>query len=180
MYIEIPISLNNVEQVERINGTNQTRHIDWSCSTKQISYYKVINTFYLIESSLVPFLIMLVATIVIVRVLYASRKRVETSRDISMKSRRAKDIKFAVNSMVLNVLFVILQSPISLSYIIDFSDQNTHVVFYYIASILYYMNYSVSFFAHFASNSMFKRELLKIVGFKFKSFQATAKTTNFT
>lgn len=162
IYIEIPIALNNFKYTSRINGTNSTTTI-YICWLDSISFIRVINYVFLVQSSCIPFIIMLGATIIISKTLYSSRSRLTAQCNNQHKSRRMRDRKFAVTSAVFNVLYVIFQSPVTFSYVLRFPDAYKNLIFYLICIIFYNLNFSISFFVYLISNSIFRRELFKMI-----------------
>lgn len=169
-YMPIPINLNHIAM-----NTNDGQ-IFWVCSLKNLPFYKSMSIFYFVESSLLPFFIMLITTVLTVRALVSSRMHLKSMmrENSELRLRRVKDIKFAINSIALNVLYVLLQSPIALSLIVNFNDQSIYLLAANAASIFYYLNFSINFFAHFMSNSIFKREFFYLLGFILKSFERMA------
>lgn len=109
---------------------------------------------------------MFVASVLTVRALIASRSRIEAAGMRENKNRRAKYFKFAINSIVLNVLFVVLQTPISITFFVDIPDANEKTKFVILSSVIYSINYVMPFFAYFISNSLFRSEIIKILDFK--------------
>lgn len=79
-----------------------------------------------------------------------------------MKARKLRDIKFAVNSVVLNILFVCLKLPLALAYVKSSKPFETHTVYAVGAAFLFYLNFSVSFCVHLVSNAIFRREVVRI------------------
>lgn len=168
MYIIVPIDmvLFNSSSIVEINGTSFI-YYSQVCLLQTLSYYRTINIMYLIGSNFLPFSIMLAASAMTVRALVMSRGRVSDALESREKRhRRAKDIKFAVNSIVLDLLFVLFQTPISLTYFIDIPDQIVYYKFYLSSAILYFFNYTIPIFTYICSNSIFRRELLRMFGVK--------------
>lgn len=174
IYVIVPINIDvaNIPTVVSVNGTNFT-FISSVCLIQTLSFYRSISITYLVESNFLPFSIMLVASVMTVHTLIVSRNRIEALENRENKSRRARDIKFAINSIVLDVLFVLFQTPISFTYFIDIPDLLTYYTFYLTSALLYTLNYCLPIFTYICSNSLFRRELLRIVGIKSKKSQST-------
>lgn len=177
IYVVIPINLTIFKSltVVSLNGSNFTVQTS-VCVLQTLTFYRLISYTYLIESSFIPFVFMFFATILTIRTLFVSRNRIETMENREMKNRRAKDMKFAINSIILDALFVILLIPICLTYLIDIPDQLTYYNFYLTTVVLYYLNYGMPFFVYVFSNSIFRREILKILGFRRYTGQTTVIT----
>lgn len=164
LYLIIPIHLTllRIPTVVSSNGTNLTV-ITTLCIIQTLSFYRVINIIYLIESNFIPFFIMFTASVLTIRVLLMSRRRVEAIDSREMKRRRAKDVKFAINSIVLDIIFVLFQTPVCLGYFLEIHDLNTYFLY---AGVFYLLNYSIPIFTYLLTNSIFRREILILIGFK--------------
>ena len=160
-YIETPIYGYNTVRVST-NALNQTT-TSWQCNLKSLYFYQAFSIVMLTQTFFIPFVLMLTSSILIIRGLSNIRKRIEAHTNRKMKSRKAKDIKFAISSIVLNVLFILLTSPQMLNYIITFSDKTTSALYAYSTVLIYSVNFSKSFFAYLVSNSIFRREIKKMV-----------------
>lgn len=170
VYISVPIGLNSIRYENWNNQTNTTQ-VSFGCTINNLSFIRVINYLFLIESSLVPFAFMLAATCVITVRLYQSRTRVFLEKDTNSgkpKNRRLKDRKFAYTSAILNIIFVIFQIPIVLTYLIDVPNLNTYLLFYLSAIIALNMNLCMPFIIYLISNSIFRRQFLSILGLRTK------------
>lgn len=146
------------------------------CVLQTMSSHKVVNLIYLIECNLIPFFIMLVSSVLTVRVLVLSRHRIEAIENRELKNRRAKDIKFAVNSFVLCILFVLFQTPITIGYFLYLPDIATYTIYFLIGEILYFLNYTLPIFTYVVTNSIFRREILKMLGLRRYMRQSTTQT----
>lgn len=148
------------------------------CNSRYLFFYFAISIVYLLETLIVPFLIMFGSSVLIIRALYQSRTRIvaHQSRDAAA-ARKAKDFKFAVNSIVLNILFIALQIPVVLFSLLNITDRPTLAVFGYSAALCFTMNFAKLFFGYFISNSIFRQELFNMVRFKASSSDSvTART----
>ena len=160
-YIETPIYGYNTVKVST-NALNQTT-TSWQCNLKSLYFYQAFSIVMLIQVFFIPFVLMLTSSILIIRGLFNTRKRIEAHENRELKSRKAKDIKFAISSIVLNVLFIVLTTPQMMNYIITFSDKTTSALYAYSTALIYSVNFSKSFFAYLISNSIFRKELKKIL-----------------
>jgi len=67
------------------------------------------------------------------------------------------NIRLAITSIILNIIYVILQTPISVYYFLpNFSEINGFGFFYY----LLYFSYSINFYIIVLSNSLFRKEFI--------------------
>lgn len=154
LYIEIPIQLKLVTVKQ--NGVVM-RYI---CDVSTLSYGNVLNIIYIIESSILPFLIMFGSSLMTIKLLRDSRKHVNLTGVVAEK-RKSRDNKYAVTSFTFNVLFIVLRMPLVICTVLGLGN-----VSYYLSqtsSLLFFLNYSISFFIHCASNSLFRRELFVLM-----------------
>jgi hypothetical protein len=164
--LSIPIELESVSLDSNNNNNNASTSVGLvNCHLKSVPFLKVINVIYLVEGNFLPLCLMLVCTVVIIRCLVKSRQNLEKIVNKEMKKRRAKEAKFAVNSIILNVLFAILVMPLSLLYLIPIDDVETYKLIFKICILSFYLNYSIGFFTYLVSNSIFRQELADMLRF---------------
>ena len=123
------------------------------CDTTLLSY---VNIIYIIESNAVPFLIMLISSLYTIKMLRDSRRHVEAIGSMDDK-RKSRNRKFAITSITFNVLFIVLKTPLLICISIGYYNVNYYL--YQISLALFFLNFSISFFVHFFTNSIFRREL---------------------
>ena len=136
-------------------------------STSCDSLSLIMPIIYLIESCLIPFGLIIFSTTLIVRILIKSRQKISANLQLTAQmARRNQEYKFAFNSVVLNVLFIVLTFPLLVSYILPV---NKTLVFTLVQKFLYdlfYLNFALHFWVHLASNSVFRNEILKVLRIK--------------
>jgi hypothetical protein len=177
IYSFIPI-LVELKQIPGFNGTTIP-----FCFLQTIPNYKYINMFDLIEADFLPFVVLMITTCITVRCLFKSRNNLEATQQRSLRERRAKDVKFAINSIALNVLAVTFNTPISIAYLITIPNAAVFGLFFSICAFLYTVNYSILFFVNLAFNSIFRNELFLMLRLRKtrinpSSFSATPQTFN--
>lgn len=109
-----------------------------------------------------------IPVICILRALFRYRSRIYLKKMPSaMKARRIRDIKLAFNSVVLNILFILLSSPLVvynlypknlLPDIADFLEA--------LAILAFYLNFSLHFWVHLCVYSVFRNEFLILLNLK--------------
>jgi hypothetical protein len=161
-YIEVAIYGNS--RVSVVKTTVNTTVTTFICNLESLPFYQYFYIFYLIEGFLAPFLLMFTSSLMIIRGLYKTRKRIEAHENRENKSRRAKDTKFAISSICLDFLFIVLTTPLMLTYIINISSNRILFAFFSVSSALMInLNFSKSFFVYLVSNSIFRKELIGLV-----------------
>lgn len=127
------------------------------CDTKYLWFSDVLNMIFLIEGSVLPFVILCISSLYTVKLLRDSRKQVATICR-SVDKRKKHEIKFAITSIAFNILFIVLKMPLLICSIIGYLVVNYFVLQF--AYLFFLTNYSIGFFIHYASNSLFRSELL--------------------
>lgn len=152
--------------VQNVTSANLTLK---GCILDPNSVYPYI---YLLESNLIPFVLMMLLTGFILRCLIKSRRNLEKVASNSVISsvsqrRKTRDRKWAVSSVTLNILFIVLMCP--LVFVFMFPDRNDYYNNEFmraIAFLFYYLNFTAHFFTHLATNLIFRNEILVIFGFR--------------
>jgi hypothetical protein len=178
MFIPIMIQLTPVP----IPGVNGTFRVEFFCILQTIANYKFLNGFILAESAILPFLLLTITTGFTVKRLFQSRnnllQRAPNSTTTMLRERKSKDFKFAITSIVLNIIAVIFQIPISLSYLVTIENAIDYALFFMICFFLLYLNFSITFFIHLGFNSIFRNELFLMLGIRKPQIHPAGTNTN--
>ena len=136
-------------------------------STSCDPYSLIMPIIYLVESCLIPFGLIIVSTTLIVRILVKSRRKISTNLQITAQmARRNQENKFAFNSVILNVLFIVLTFPLLISYIVPVNNSLIFTLIQQVLYVLFYSNFALHFWVHLASNTVFRNEFLKVFRIK--------------
>ena len=98
--------------------TNETQ-IESDCDFSDITYS---NTYYLmdlIHSTLIPYAIMLVSSIILIVFVIKSRMRIQRLTNSRERKSLIKEIRFGMTILLLNFFFVILNLPICVANYVD-------------------------------------------------------------
>lgn len=135
---------------------------------------KIVEIIYLLDminSSAIPFAIMLVTSVATFVGVWRAHRRIKFShstRNVAQQ-RLLRDLKFGVTIIILNVLFFIcigLNRLANLVNIIPFDRQTQIVGFYgfnYILTNIYEDYYLLHFYFHLSVNSIVRKELVAIL-----------------
>lgn len=144
------------------NETNKTIDVndqrkECKSSTNLLHYIDLVNT------TIVPFFIMILSTLITLREVFRSRKK--SSLNTCTKTR---DIKFAITSISLNVLFLTFNLPTTLYNFFRFSlvAYNLIQLDSIISSIINFvfnLNYATLFYVNLIVNSLFRKEFLNMI-----------------
>ena len=166
LFINIPISM---KRSEIFPGY-------FMCDLSTISFYDISSIINLLETCLIPFIVMTITSILTIRVLIKSRNAVMKVGQLS-KERKSRDTKYAVSSVTLNIIFIFLKLPITIFLILSSFYSYYDIYFFRIAVLTLNLNSSVSFFVHLATNSLFRREFLGFFGIAKDSNGTTRSNT---
>jgi hypothetical protein len=156
-YFAPNLSYNLTHKKHITNDTNETMLII-SCNNPNVP----LNTMVFFQSDLIPFVLMVVLTSITLLKLFESRKRLQNNLS------RHKDVKFAIISVTLNVIFLILTGPHYIFNLLyeNYLDTISFDLFISIVSIkflLFYSNFASVFFINLAVNALFKNEFYKLI-----------------
>lgn len=149
LYIEIPITLH-------LKSYSSIQNILY-CDLATLDYFKPFIIINLLETTIIPFGIMVISSMITIRLLYKSRRSLEISGRLSVQ-RRSKDVKFAISSLTFCFLYVSLKMPNLVFYIMYANRETVSYYFLTISYFLFLVNSSATFFVNFVSNSIFRRE----------------------
>ena len=150
LYIGVPIELTRVQYYK-----------GYFCSVATLSFFREFSVMYLISASFLPFVVMMVTSIVTIRLLFLSRNSMGQTGNLE-RLRRARDNKYAISSLTFNFFFITFKTPFLVCYILLAFYFKVDLYFFTIATFLFYVNMSSNFFINLATNSLFRRELLAI------------------
>ena len=143
------------------NKTNQTSIISYECFSP-ITWLKFIN---LVQEFVIPFCLMSLFTFLTIRTVFNSRKSSSNNSSVA----KSKDMKFAISSITINILFLLSNLPYLIVIVLkDYSNlfanqADLYNLCYSLSFLFFYFNLTITFFANYISNSMFKKEFITLV-----------------
>jgi len=158
----IPYLFGFVQQI-KLNETNQTKTYEKTCLTPRL-WMDFIDLF---QSTLIPFSFMIIFTSLTIKTVYYSRKS-----NPNNSINKSKDIKFAISSILINILFLLFNLPIL---IVETMKRNTNIfenlkdfysIIYLSALFFSYFNTTITFFINYFVNSMFKKGFKELFSLK--------------
>ena len=123
------------------------------CSFIDYESQSIISSMDIANCLLAPFLLMLIFSILLIVTIFKSRRRVHLNNSEREKRRLKKDIKIAISSVLMNLLFFILIMPLDLYLLLPYYSDDV----YYITSCIYYISFAVNFYIMFLTNSLFRK-----------------------
>ena len=153
LYLPIPILVDIIQLNQSLNETFL------NCNFKVKKYQDLINYIDLANRAILPFIYIFIFTCLLLRNIFAIRKKIckifLSELNVSFK----REIRLAITSVLLNLIYILLQLPISIVALFpnDYSD-----LFYMFIYYLFYTSYSINFYAILFSNKLFHNEFIKL------------------
>ena len=139
--------------------------------------YTLYMIFNLLEASLIPFITMIVTSILTFRMLIKSRKSIERNGKLS-RDRKTRDMKYAISSLTLNIIFIICRLPGTVFFILSGFYSYFNVYLYMVSSLMFFINVSSSLFIHLVTNSVFRREFFYFFSFSKRNGETLSNLTS--
>jgi hypothetical protein len=156
-YLPFPILID-----QKITINEESHYV--MCSFTDSDIDVILSWMDLINRVLVPFLLMIIFSILLIHSIFSSSNRILTNYTTSENMTFKKDIKLSITSLLLNLFYILLCLPISINDFVNFTE------FYFTFTLyVFYMSYAVNFYIILISNSLVRREFLIL----FKIISAT-------
>lgn len=120
--------------------------------------------FDLINSTVLPFLVMLLSTVFLTYTVFKSRKKMARFASTISNRKLRRDIQFSMTLALSNLIFFLFNFPVLIYFIVD--NTMGDYVLYTVLIDLYYTSYAVNFFIYLMTNSNFRREFFHMVNLK--------------
>jgi hypothetical protein len=162
-YIIVPFSY-EVQSNNINNNNNNKSNISYlNCNFKNYERQLIISYFDLFNRALLPFILMIfISFLLIIIILFAInfKTQIKDLNTDKVNRRIKRDIRFVFSSFGMNLLFIILNLPLSLVlFVPDYFISNT---LFLATFYLYYLSYGINFFVIFAVNNIFRKSVKKL------------------
>lgn len=163
------------------NTTNENRTFVRECKNPTI----IVPIIYVIESNILPFFIMIITTSFIIRITIKSKMKLKMVGNMvsSVSNRlgtinyfssffrkeRERSMKFAFNSVFLNILHILFTTPICIYYVISQSPYYQDIFYKTYFLMFFYLNFALHFWIHLFVNSIFRHEFFVLFHIKKKT-----------
>ena len=155
-------NFNSTDFIFNNNNATRASHLrfkpkeEYNCYFIELYHKKVMYMMDLVNSTLMPFSLMFIFSILLIYTIFKSRLRILRLDSPLDRKRLRKDIKFALTCILLNVTFVILNLPVCIANLLtDVSD------FYYQSFMnLFFCSFCINYYVLFFFNSVFRKEFL--------------------
>jgi hypothetical protein len=134
------------------------------CSGSSVPYWNVLNVVNMIESIIVPFSILMVTSLVTLRAIIQSKRRLRLANRCSLVKRRCKrkhrdETMYALSSIVRNITLVFLRLPLIFIFFFNFTDSTVQSYFFQFTLILAYSSNCIAFLVNVATIKIFRNEV---------------------
>lgn len=156
-----------------VNSTNGSdiQNIEF-CTFIDVFSLQLYSYMDLVNRAMVPFLLMIISSIMLTYSLFSSRKKIASADT----KRLRKDLKFTTSSIFLNLVYIFLQMPVSVTIFMPNYWESTLYVF---SLYLFYASYSVNFYIMLIFNSIFRQQFLILIGLR-KDIRLRKEPSNLT
>ena len=148
--------------------------------------YSLLFISDLINSALLPFIVMLASSLATYYGVVRARNRMKKFTDSRRANRiRMRDAKFGITMVILNLVFVLLNAPNPVINIITtYIDFGMETDLSYILQILflffYYVYYMMSFYVQLVVNSLIRKQILAMLYFSSNNRSISVSTSAWT
>ena len=176
MYIPFLLYQELQQSVTNSTDSNETQ-IDYDCEFSSIEQIQAFYLLDMINSTLVPYGIMLVSSIILIVFVIKSRMRVQRLTNSKEKKSLVKEIRFGMTILLLNFFFFILNLPICVANYVDtLSD-----FMYELIGYIFMMSFCVNFYILVVFNKIIRKEVTAMFkGLASKEKVTSTHTPNFT
>ena len=149
----------DIEDYPNSNSTEslyKRKNLNLCKISNQTAYWLYIYIDF-INRVVVPFLLMTLMAILLIRQIYLSRKKFASSKLVSKQRTFNRDVKFSLSITSINLAYLIFSLFYSSGYFFGFFFSEP-ILFYVFESITFFF-YSLDFYLIFATNSLVRKEV---------------------
>ena len=132
--------------------------------------HEILNYLNFLNDAFIPFGIMTLFTILLLKSIYESRKRsrelINVSSSQTSNKTKSRDIRFAITSISVNLVFIFSTLPLYFSFFLLSYHNQIFIILDSFFMILYYTKFGSMFFINYFTNSLFRNEFNSIIRFK--------------
>ena len=132
----------------------------------------------LINAVKLPFILMLILSILLIHTIIKSRLTViRMTNNNANKNKLKKSIQFAVSSICCNFIFLILNLPYTISFLSSINIESDIEDY---LDCLYLFSFCVNFYILFCFNSVYRKEVLILIGLRKSQYAVDLGSRGFT
>ena len=156
-YVAIPFCYDIVDYNYNVENSSAILGCDFIDYNSQM----IASYMDLTMRDLLPFALMFLFSTLLIISIFRSRMRVMGTRE--QAKRLARDIRFSIMTLLMNLLFIILSLPLAIVlFIPGYFTSFAFVLTFYI----FYSSYGVNFYVMFITNTIFRSEVISLICFK--------------
>jgi hypothetical protein len=155
------------------SNLNLTHNNTFQCSLGKNESLFILFLMDVLNRVILPFGLMLIGSILLIYSLFKSRTRIVENFLADENKTFYTEIRLATTSLSLNLIYILLNLPIS---VINFSQLYDNLYMYIYCYYLFYLSYSLNFYILLISNSLFQNEFFEMI--KIKKVQINNNNNN--
>jgi len=133
--------------------------ITTTCDFADRNAQMLISYMDLIIRAVVPFFLMIICSVTLIYSLFKSRLRVVENFLAEENQTFYRELRLAVSSISLNLIYIITQLPLS---IIMFQTDYFSDLYYELSFYIFYFSYAINFYIILATNSLFRSRFFSL------------------
>jgi hypothetical protein len=141
---------------ETINETEVLQCVYINYELQQVSSYMDV-----IHRAILPFILMTLFSSLLIRYIFKAKNQI-ANLTADERKRFKRDVRFALSSFSMNLLFMALNMPLSVFEL----TPNFSVVSFNASLYLFYLSYGINFYVLIITNSIFRTEFIEIISQK--------------
>jgi hypothetical protein len=154
-----------------LSVNSQSNEITIICSINDDGLDFLLLAMDFINRILIPFSIMTISSILLIVTVFTSRVRVMKFHVTNNNDQLKRDLKLAITSISLNIVYIMLNLPILIVEYIE-TDYDENEDWFNLALCVFFLSYALNFFIITTSNSFIRKEVFIF----FKSFTGRKKS----
>jgi hypothetical protein len=156
LFYYLPVGFYYEKMMTEINSSNESLLICGFINSNSDTMLSYMDGIF---RAVIPFFLMLLFNLILIYALIASRKRIVENFLAEENQTFYKEIKFAFSSILMNLIYILTQAPVSIT--ITFDSFSTDLTFQSTV-YLFYMSYALNFYIILATNSLFRSKFFSL------------------
>ena len=132
----------------------------------------LVSTINMVMRIIIPFILMIILSILLIISVFKLRNRISrnflaiSKKQVNENNRLKKEMKLAVTSIMLNILYLVFNLPIAV-YVTTPNFFLNNLLFSFLLNF-YFLSIATNFYMAFISNRLVRSEFLNLFNFKVK------------
>jgi hypothetical protein len=155
-YVAVPFCY----EIVNYNSDVENSSVSLGCDFIDYNSQMIASYMDLTMRDILPFMVMSIFSILLIISIFRTRMRAASGRTVQYLKRLARDIRFSIMILFMNLLFIVLSLPLAIVlFIPGYNTSFSFILTFYI----FYSSYGVNFYVMFFTNSLFRNEVITFV-----------------